>query len=176
MFPLLDFFRSRENSLECLYEYDMPKLDYHGDPVYFKQPIEASVQLIKIQDAVIMNLEMSVTITMSCARCLEMVCQSEKVKKSFQLVDKSKQSSSTDSQWDEEIIFYSNNQLDLESVVHEQALLTVPLKLLCRHGCQGIRNRCGTESKDEECRCDHMVATTEIDPRLAKLKDWYQKE
>ncbi|SFH50911.1 uncharacterized protein SAMN05192551_101288 [Tindallia magadiensis] len=176
MFPLADFLRSRENSLEYLYAYHMPKLDYHGDPVSFQQPIEASVQLVKIQDEIIMNLEMIVTITMNCARCLDLVRQSEKVKKSFQLVDKSQQYSFVDSEWNEEIIYYSNNQLDLESVVHEQIMLTIPLKLLCCNGCQGICSRCGKESKGGECRCSNMVATTEIDPRLAKLKDWYQKE
>ncbi len=60
-----------------------------------------------------------------------------------------------------------NDSLDLEEVVREQVLLSLPEQLLCRDDCRGICPVCGTDLNSAECDC----SKEEIDPRWAGLKE-----
>jgi uncharacterized protein len=57
--------------------------------------------------------------------------------------------------------------LDLSPVLREQAWVAIPMKPLCRPDCQGLCPQCGANLNLETCTCEH----TQIDPRLAPLKD-----
>jgi uncharacterized protein len=61
--------------------------------------------------------------------------------------------------------FYSNNELDINEIVKEQVLLSVPMKPLCRNECPGLCSVCGKDLNDGACSC----RKEEIDPRLAPL-------
>jgi len=61
--------------------------------------------------------------------------------------------------------FYSNSELDINEIVKEQVLLSVPMKPLCMNECQGLCSVCGKDLNDGACNC----RKEEIDPRLAPL-------
>lgn len=62
--------------------------------------------------------------------------------------------------------FYANDELDIEELVEEQVLLSMPMKPLCREECRGMCPRCGINLNVGACQC----STENIDPRLAPLK------
>jgi uncharacterized protein len=62
--------------------------------------------------------------------------------------------------------FYREEQIDLGQLVREQLQLTVPMKPLCRDGCQGLCPVCGINRNQERCEC----VTGWKDPRLAALE------
>jgi uncharacterized protein len=49
--------------------------------------------------------------------------------------------------------FYTGEVVDLESILREQVLLTLPLKPLCSETCRGICPRCGADLNREPCQC-----------------------
>jgi uncharacterized protein len=49
--------------------------------------------------------------------------------------------------------FYTGEMVNLESILREQVLLTLPLKPLCRETCKGICPSCGTDLNQETCQC-----------------------
>jgi uncharacterized protein len=55
--------------------------------------------------------------------------------------------------------------LDLREVIRQNALLTIPMKPLCRDDCPGICPKCGKDLTKVTCNCEKE----EIDPRWAKL-------
>lgn len=60
--------------------------------------------------------------------------------------------------------------LDLSEGVRQYALLSVPMKALCREKCDGLYPDCGHNLNQGPCQC----STEQIDPRwapLLKLKD-----
>jgi len=57
--------------------------------------------------------------------------------------------------------------LDVDEIVKEQILLTVPTRMLCREDCKGICPECGADRNTGECNC----VTNDIDPRWAALKN-----
>ena len=62
---------------------------------------------------------------------------------------------------------FDGKAIDVDEIVKEQILLTVPTRMLCQEDCKGICPECGTDRNTGECNC----VTTDIDPRWAALKN-----
>jgi uncharacterized protein len=61
--------------------------------------------------------------------------------------------------------------LDLSEAIRQNALLTIPMKILCRKDCAGLCQECGKNLNKGPCGCD----TEKIDPlgsivKLASVK------
>ncbi|MCF6270692.1 MAG: DUF177 domain-containing protein [Melioribacteraceae bacterium] len=73
---------------------------------------------------------------------------------------------------DESGIYYlssSDDKIDLSGDTIENALLTLPMKVLCNKDCKGLCSICGVNKNEEECNC---VAETSnpVWEKLLKLK------
>jgi DUF177 domain-containing protein len=60
---------------------------------------------------------------------------------------------------------YEGEEIDLTPLVHEQTILALPTRPLCREGCQGLCDQCGANLNTAPCACPPR--TTE--PRFAVL-------
>ena len=60
---------------------------------------------------------------------------------------------------------YEGDSIDMDELVREQVLLTLPMRLLCREDCKGLCPTCGADLNRETCNCEQK----EIDPRWAAL-------
>jgi uncharacterized protein len=106
----------------------------------------------------------------ACARCLDPVLV--EVDHSFDLLyrpqgtDAGREELSVTSA-EAEISYYQGEGLQLEDALHEQVLLAVPLRALCRENCKGFCPQCGENLNTEQCSC----AELQEDPRWAALKE-----
>lgn len=57
--------------------------------------------------------------------------------------------------------------INLQALVREHLLLSLPLKMVCREDCPGICPSCGQDLSEAPCDCKDEI----IDPRLEKLKE-----
>ena len=55
--------------------------------------------------------------------------------------------------------------LDLSEAIRQNALLAIPMKVICRQDCAGLCSVCGKNLNESQCDCN----TEQIDPRWAKL-------
>jgi len=62
---------------------------------------------------------------------------------------------------------YEGDQIDLERLLREQVVLSVPFAPLCNESCAGLCAVCGADKNLEPCDCQPPP-----DPRLAALKDF----
>jgi len=114
--------------------------------------------------------ELSTSLEMPCARCLEPVI--EDVKRSFDLlyrplgVDAGREELSVTGA-EAEISYYQGESLLLEDAVREQVLLALPLKVICREDCKGLCPHCGTNLNTAQCSCTEPIE----DPRWSALKE-----
>ena len=69
-------------------------------------------------------------------------------------------------------VMIRNGKLDVDEALREELLVCFPMRLLCDEDCPGLCPKCGKPKKDGECGCPEK----EIDPRLAVLKNWLDKE
>ncbi|MGI5873886.1 MAG: YceD family protein [Bacillota bacterium] len=72
---------------------------------------------------------------------------------------------------EEEVHFFSGDEIDLLPYVEQAIYLALPMKTLCRPDCKGLCPQCGTNLNENECSCDQSP----IDPRLAVLADLLNK-
>jgi DUF177 domain-containing protein len=61
--------------------------------------------------------------------------------------------------------FYEGEEIHLTPLVHEQAILALPTRPLCREDCRGLCARCGANLNAGPCGCPAAAP----DPRLAVL-------
>jgi uncharacterized protein len=58
--------------------------------------------------------------------------------------------------------FYTGETVNLESILREQVLLTLPLKPLCAEACKGLCPRCGIDLNQESCQCRAEESTSPL--------------
>ena len=54
---------------------------------------------------------------------------------------------------DLDTLHYSGGWIELGELLEEQALLTLPVKVLCSEACQGLCGGCGVNLNRTDCRC-----------------------
>jgi uncharacterized protein len=59
------------------------------------------------------------------------------------------------------------HSIDLTEAIRQYALLTVPMKALCKQDCAGLCPRCGQNLNQGKCDCP----AEETDPRWARLNE-----
>ena len=122
---------------------------------------------------VIVEGSFSVTLRLTCSRCLEdfdyVVVESFRdtyFPKSFCTGHGVHELSKDDL----DVLYYADGELDLSLIYLEKTYLAIPMKPLCSDGCKGICPVCGKNLNYGECECNRKF----IDPRweqLAKLKE-----
>jgi uncharacterized protein len=121
-----------------------------------------------------LNGDLSTTLELSCARCLEPVV--EKVARDFDLLyrpqgaDAGREELSITAA-EAEVSYYQGDGLLLEDVIREQVLLAVPVKVICKEDCKGLCAHCGKNLNFEQCSCSQTFE----DPRWSALKDLRSK-
>jgi uncharacterized protein len=103
-----------------------------------------------------------------CARCVDPVAMP--IEGSFDLIfrpddadaDSAERAITTD---ETEIGYYDKSGLQLEDVVREQVLLSLPARTLCTEDCKGLCPRCGQNLNSASCNCE----STTVDPRWNAL-------
>lgn len=62
---------------------------------------------------------------------------------------------------------YEDEAIDIDELVREQVLLTIPARALCVEDCKGLCPVCGVNRNEAACECE----AAETDPRWGALKD-----
>lgn len=93
-----------------------------------------------------------------CARCLEPVV------------------SRLDIQFENELDaddedYIEGYRLNLDQMIHDEALLVWPERVLCREDCKGLCSVCGKNLNTGSCDC----TPTDLDPRMTKVLDIFSK-
>ena len=63
--------------------------------------------------------------------------------------------------------FYEGSGIELNEVLREQVLLSLPMQVICQEACKGICPVCGQERNTQECGCEAKL----VDDRWAALRN-----
>ena len=72
----------------------------------------------------------------------------------------------------DEYVVLNGNELDVDEPLCEELVLSFPTRLLCSEDCPGLCPKCGRPKREGDCGCSEK----EIDPRLAILKHYFDKD
>lgn len=113
---------------------------------------------------ILLEGEMSLTVEIPCDRCLQNVKVPIGVSFSHELAAPDAENLQSE---EEEQCFMSGYELDVDTLMNNEILINMPVKVLCREDCKGICPVCGKNLNEGECGCDTFVP----DPRMAAIKD-----
>lgn len=135
-------------------------------PFYGK--FKSSVILNKLHDQLILSASSNFKVNYECDRCgAEFKTSLRSDYKMIYLINEAPEETESLN------VSYLNrdvDKIDITSDVREFALLSIPMKKLCKEDCKGLCYRCGKDLNKEKCSCN----AEEIDPRwkpLVNLKD-----
>ena len=63
--------------------------------------------------------------------------------------------------------FMKGYELDTETLINNELIMSLPMKVLCKETCKGLCPVCGKNRNVNECGCDTFIP----DPRMAAISD-----
>lgn len=108
--------------------------------------------------------EIDTKIENRCSRC------STKVEYPIHIDFEQRFSSDSQNAEHEDMELIEGNDANLEPIVMDELHVSIPISVLCKEDCKGLCITCGSDLNDGECKC----ASTDIDPRLSGLKDFFK--
>ena len=142
--------------------------------VQLLSPVRAKLRIEKLGPEVLVRGDVVAGVELQCSRCLSRFPKDieASVNVVYHPVEELKGEDKHEVKEDElDMGFYKGDELDIEELVAEQIILSVPMKPLCSEACKGLCPRCGADLNAGSCAC----ATNEPDPRLAVLKKFFDK-
>lgn len=130
--------------------------------------VEGSVKLTRTNRGILVQGTLHTQVPVECSRCLKgfdypLIFNIEE--EYFPVIDVT---SGTPIELPEEVDSFTIDEhhiLDLSEAIRQNALLAIPMKVLCRKDCAGLCPECGKNLNKGPCDCN----IEKIDPRWAKL-------
>lgn len=137
-------------------------------------PEAAHVSGTLTDDGGYMRLSLTATLPYvgHCARCLSPVGGTFTLDFSRTVAAEGSMSEERLAEMDDAYVMIRGGRLEVDDLIREEILMCFPMRLLCREDCPGLCPRCGKPLSEGKCDCPEK----EIDPRLAVLKKWVDKQ
>ena len=150
--------------------YQPEELNPVDERVRLMEPAAVTGRIRLAGNEVFVNGHIDTRAQVECDRCLQPVEWPVNADFELEYISGSDYESSEAAELTEaemSVSVFDGEAIDLDEIVKEQILLTVPTRMLCREDCKGICPECGTDRNTVECSC----VTKDIDPRWAALKN-----
>ena len=150
--------------------YEPGELALDDERLHVAAPLAVSGTVARSKGKVGITGELNTRVRVECDRCLKYVdlpAQTEfrveyVTPEAYEATDVAEL---TDK--DLELSIFDGEIIDLDELVHEQLLLTVPSRVLCKETCKGLCPICGVDRNTADCQC----AANEVDPRWEALRE-----
>jgi len=147
-------------------EDDSDALNLQAEGAAFQNPVKVELTLTKSQDQLICRGKVEAQVTLECSRCLNQYRHSLSPDIVF-VIDIGGTPNQEKSEEDGYFIADpASTHFEIDELVREAVLLSLPLKPLCTEGCLGLCPVCGTDLNQSRCGCKRE----NVDPRWDQLK------
>lgn len=160
-----------EEGLHLRYKENPEQLSVSG---YVKKDVEIDAHIIKNADAISIDGSIEAELTMECSRCLKAFTFAINPHFSVNYIPALEGSDEDElelNKADMEIGFYKGDSFEIDDLIKEQIVLSIPMKPLCNLSCKGICPVCGQNLNIKECNCGQG----NINPQFAVLKNLLKK-
>jgi len=104
-----------------------------------------------------------VVLLLECGRCLQPVESKVSADFEYSIIEPDGYHEPDDEGQD----FMKGYELDTETLINNELIMSLPMKVLCKETCKGLCPVCGKNLNDGECGCDTFIP----DPRMAAISD-----
>ena len=151
-------------------------IDFSDDDVRQSEGLDWSLSVELEGGAVRVVGQLRTAIQLTCVRCVEPIDRGLQRKfdlffepREAELFRKNDEVELADV--DTSTAFMAGTELLLDEIVHEQVLLAVPMKPLCKEDCKGLCATCGRNLNTGECDCQRRP----VDSAFAPLMEFKKK-
>jgi uncharacterized protein len=121
-------------------------------------PVQGAFLLESVVEGVLVSGTVGARMALTCARCLR------RFESAFE-VEVQEMFAADAPPGSDEYPLPPEGAIDVEPMVRDAVMLTLPFSPLCRPDCLGLCERCGGDRNAGECMCSDQV----VDPRWAAL-------
>jgi len=133
--------------------------------VEFFCPVRLKLRVLKSGKNYIGGGRIKTEVNFECSRCLKKITRALESELKFLLKEEKNQIILESNEGENRI--QKGNSFNIDSLVRESLILSLPLKPLCSADCKGLCSICGADLNLSTCGCKKEV----VDPRWEKLKD-----
>lgn len=152
-------------SLDVEFEERLESLETENSDVKFNSPVKLKVRLTNVSGVINLMGRLKTEYEVDCYRCLKSVRRDLEIRLNEEFVN-------TQEDDDGAVYVYKNNLIDLDKVVVDNILLSLPVRQLCSEVCKGYCPSCGANLNQTSCNC---CEEEKINPQMAKLKDFFKQ-
>jgi uncharacterized protein len=163
--------RTAQDRIEQVYRPDQFEPD---EDFRVAGPVSLAFDVFKDKQAFRLAGRVQTTIELKCSRCLEPFTMPVDQEFDLRYQPHATNAGEGEREIEEDDLttaFYENDEIDLGQLMHEQFVLSLPMKPLCEEACKGLCPECGTNLNRGTCDCKPVWE----DPRLAALRELRSK-
>ena len=165
--------RTSEDFSQELHQEEGPEaFGLKAEGVTFEKPIKVELSVTKSQDQLICQGKVRTLAKMECSRCLTEYEESLSSDVDF-VVDLAGNLEGVKSEDEGYFIADPSSAFfEIDDLVREAIILSLPIKPLCSEDCKGLCPICGTDLNRSQCDC----VKEKTDPRWDQLKGLLKKK
>lgn len=155
-------------------DINLDNLTIISEAVVITSPLKGELRLDKVGNEIFVRGYTAAEIELTCSRCLNSFRKevSLDISLAYHPLSELKGDEVYELHDEEmEVDFYSGDEIDIDSLIEEELILSIPMKPLCREDCRGLCPNCGADLNISSCECP-MEA---MDERFAILKKLLKK-
>lgn len=162
---LTDVFTSDGKVVEQPFSYEAKEVFFEGKGYPVKKCKTGTVRISNAgQGKALVEAELKLTAAIPCDRCLREVEQPFDLHAACEVVSPERADAEA---LEEQAAFMEGYELNIDSLIDNEILISWPMKVLCRPDCKGLCPVCGKDLNSGACGCDTFVP----DPRMAAIMD-----
>ncbi|MDR0879909.1 MAG: YceD family protein [Clostridioides sp.] len=170
-----ELIRLKKDKIELDFSENIESIVYNDDVYKLASPLSITGTISTTKQGIYIDSNVDYTIVAPCSRCLKDVEVPLNYDVQGFLVEE--EDFREDEFEDLDAFFYNGSDIELVELISQTLDFNLPTKVLCNESCKGLCYTCGADLNINECSCNKDTNDEEhIDPRLAKLKDLFNKE
>jgi len=154
----------------------MEPVEFGGQVFHFDRPLTGEVEIWNTGDSLLVKGSLAGEVLIQCSRCLAPITLPLDLSFEEEFVEGEPpaegEEAGDEGDDDRTITYFQGDEIDLTEALQQNILLELPMKPLCSEDCLGLCPTCGANRNETSCTCQQA---TDVDPRLAALKDLLRK-
>lgn len=156
-----DILKTDGASLHVEFDENFEDIRQYGD-IVLNAPVSMKATLTNSGGILKLDGRLKTHFTGKCSKCLKNVENDLDLKISETIVN----GKTSD---DIEAYTYEGKLVDLDRIIKDNIILSLPMKLLCQQNCKGICPVCGCDRNVKSCDCSQE----DINPQMEALKKFF---
>jgi len=138
--------------------------------VTFKGPVEFNGSVTNFNGMLLLEGVARLNYTTTCDRCGEDIEKEHVARIDEEIIERSRTVDEAEENLEDDRFAYSGNVLELDRILADSLITSIPMSHLCQDDCPGLCPLCGAKMKGESCDCSKQDP---VDPRFEALKGFF---